>query len=197
MGLFLTRRHKNETTWSKTLTSAGHLLGSVVQNDSSAYLKASLQQPQGPASPLHGEGNLGKPRLPPAAPTGRPRATSLQQARAFPTHPAPRGSPSSGYGNSFILAGTVALSLSSARIKQLQQSRLSVCAEDGQKNLWPLEPMGLSLLRIMPLVSVLQQKGLEFGKETLSGIHSIDDCNQAWQPLDLTALSGPNQRPLT
>lgn len=69
--------------------------------------------------------------------------------------------------------------------------------QDGQKNLWPLEPMGLSLLRIMPLVSVLQQKGLEFSRESLSGIYSIDDCNQAWQPLDLTALSGPNQRPLT
>lgn len=70
-------------------------------------------------------------------------------------------------------------------------------AANGQENLQPLEPMGLSLLRIMLLLSVLQQKGLEFSEETLSGIYSIDDCNQTWQPLDLTALSGPNQRPLT
>lgn len=126
--------------------------------------------------------------------------TGIQQAGAILTHPSLGRSLSSGYGNSFILPGTVSysLTLSSACIKQQQQTRGFVCVlQDGQNNLLPLEPMGLSLLRIMPLVSVLQQKGLEFSKETLSGIYSIDDCNQAWQPLDLTALSGPNQRPLT
>jgi len=115
-------------------------------------------------------------------------------------HPAHGGSPSPGYGNSFILRGAVccSLTLSSTHIKQLQQTKGSVCVlQDGQKNLQPLEPLGLSLLRIMPLVRVLQQKGLECSKETLSGIYGIDDCNQAWQSLALTALSGFNQRPLT
>lgn len=67
---------------------------------------------------------------------GWARGTSIRQAGAFLTHPAPRGSPVSGYGNTFVLPGTVsyALALSSTCIEQLQQTRGSLrVLQYGQK----------------------------------------------------------------